>query len=386
MSRHDPEPSVWIGWVAFLTLPLMVFLTRMGWYGMRVSWAPAWVANGATVDDLGQAMEVGRWVIVGGMIAGGLAGLVVGPHLVAGVGVAVLAAGCAWVVADPGALSFWLASAGAGLTWVSLLAASGVSTGGGAPGLRYGTVVAIYGASNAAGTLAPLIAPEIPWLPSASAAAALMVLPAPLLTWWIAKRRPRVPDEGATGRVAVIGGLIFVLLLSAQATMSLLEPLNLQLSGDWAYAVNPAVVMVTALVTVLAMLALQVARLPSRLGVMAGAGALILSVCGTLAWSMGPGAPALTLLALVGIAEVLLYPWAFARMTSDTHWRLATVFAAFAMLPPYVMQGSGTIVAVVAAMVVSVMAIPIAGLGWMADQWIFGDEPGPIERRRGHRG
>lgn len=384
VKRSDDDPSAWIAWVALLTLPPIAFGARLGWYGVRANLAPALYAE-LGPDGFGDLLYMAGWITVAGLVLGGLAAIAVGPHVMIAVGLSMLSLGGAGSMVMPGVVSYGLTALGAGITSVSVLAAAGVSSGGGAPGLRYATVVAIYAAANAAAILAPWLAEPFPWVPVAASCAPLAILPVPLLTWWLAKRRPRVPDEGATGRVAVIGGLLFVLLLSAHATWVLADPLYAGLPPGWQMMVNPAAVLVTAFVAILGLLALELAKLPARFGVMAGAGALFLSVGATLSWSMGAGAPALALLALMGMAEVFIYPWAYARMVSDTHWRLAGVFALLALLPAQMVSGVGENVGVLAAMVVSVLAIPIAALGWMADTWVFGDEPGPIERRRGRR-
>jgi hypothetical protein len=383
---NDALPSVWIAWVAFLTLPAMAFGARFAWYSARASAVPSFIDQGFSNGAVVQALSIARWSLVGGLLIAGLVALLAGPHLTLGFGLVLTLAGSCWMTIDPGTLPLWLTAMGTGVTGASVIASAGVSTGGGAPGLRYAAVVAMYAAANAAGGSAPLLVEQAPWAGPIVAGMALCALPVPLLTWWFAKRRPRVPDPGSTARTALVGAGIFVFLLAVQASYVLQEPLWASLPLGWQQSVNPVAVLLTATVVILALLVLQIASLPSRFGVMAGAGALLLSVTCTLSWSMGAGAPALAMLALAGVSEVFVYPWALARATSDVHWRLATLFAAIVMLPPYLLDGTSTVVAVLAAMIVSVLAIPVGGVGWVADSWIFGDEPGPVERRRGHRG
>jgi hypothetical protein len=183
--------------------------------------------------------------------------------------------------------------------------------------------------------------------------------------------------------------LLFVLLLSAKAVWALLDPIRSPADptstlGLIHQVANPVTVITVSALTVPMLLVLQFMKQPARVGILSGAGALLMSTAAVLTWSMGAETPAILMLVLVGIGEVFIYPWAYARMVSDAHWRFTGVLALFAMLPRLLVTDPQTLTAVGAAMVLALLAIPIGALGWFADEWIFGDDLGP-EISRGRR-
>ncbi|MEZ4315860.1 MAG: hypothetical protein R3F61_00075 [Myxococcota bacterium] len=382
----EQEYSAWTSWVAFFTLPLVVFGERAA-YTVNRSIARELVATFG--DQVSRGVMQSSYAQFAGMFVAALAIVAVGPHLVTGGGLLLVLAGSVWLMSDPTVFGLWLAMLGHGMALVGALAAMGASGSGGVPGLRYAIVFGLYAMSNLAYMVMPLVPVEYTWSGAALCGMGLAVLPAPLLTWWFAKKNPRPPDEGATFRVAGAALLLFVLLLSAKAVWALLDAIRTPADPTSTWGIvhqvaNPVTVITVSALTIPVLIALQFMKQPARVGVLSGAGALIMSTAAVLTWSMGADTPAILMLVLVGIGEVFIYPWAYARMVSDCHWRLTGVLALFAMLPRLLVTDPQVLTAVGAAMVLALLAIPIGALGWFADEWIFGDDLGP-ETRRGRR-
>ncbi|MCB9679053.1 MAG: hypothetical protein H6737_28385 [Alphaproteobacteria bacterium] len=387
MSRDEVKYSARTSWVAFFTLPLVVFGERA-----------AYTANRAVARDmvatLGDSVRVAvaqaAYAQFAGMFLAALATLVFGPHLVLGGALVMVVAGSGWLMSDPSVWPLWFVMVGHGMSLVAVLAAMGASGSGGVPGLRYAMVFGLYAMSNLAYMVVPLIPAAYPWAGLALCAVGLLLLPIPLLTWWFSKKQPRPPDEGATFRVAGAALLLFVLLLSAKAVWALLDPIRVPADptstmGLVHQVANPVTVITVTLLTIPVLLVLQFLKQPARVGVLSGAGALLMSTAAVLTWSMGPDTPAIVMLVIVAIGEVFIYPWAYARMVSDAHWRFTGFLALCAMLPRLLVTDPQVLTAVGAAMVLALLAIPIGALGWFADEWIFGDELGPEPNRHGRR-
>ncbi len=373
-ARSGDEFGTLVPWIAFFTLPLVVFGERA-----------AYVMNRAAGAGFGpDRMTFGQ---MAGMAFAAVVVLVFGPHLVTGFGLSLVIAGTAGVVYLGNEWAHLAAMIGHGATLVGVLAAMGVSATGGTPGLRYAMVFGLYAMSNLAYALIPLLPADLPWAGIAFASVSLLILPVPTLSWWFVKKRPRPPDEGATWRVAGATLLLVVLLLSARAVWALLTPIRTPADPASTYGIvqslsNPVTVITVTLLTIPVLLALQAFKKPARVGVLSGVGALLMSLAAVLTWSMGDGAPAILMLVVVAIGEVFIYPWAYARMVSDAHWRLTGLLAFAAMVPRLLVQNPETLTAVGAAMVLALLAIPIGALGWFADEWIFGDELGPESSMR----
>jgi hypothetical protein len=374
-SKPDaPEYSALVPWIAFFTLPLVVFGERA-----------AYVLNRAAGAGFGpDRMIYGQ---MAGMAFASVLVVLFGPHLITGLGLALVIGGTAGLVYLGSEWAHLGAMIGHGATLVGVLAAMGVSATGGTPGLRYAMVFGLYAMSNLAYALVPLLPDGFPWAGIAMASVGLLILPVPTVSWWFVKKRPRPPDEGATWRVAGATLLLVVLLLSARAVWALLTPIRTPADPTSTYGIlhsisNPVTVITVTLLTIPVLLVLQALKKPARVGVLSGVGALIMSLAAVLTWSMGDGTPAILMLVLVACGEVFIYPWAYARMVSDAHWRLTGMLAFAAMVPRLLVQNPETLTAVGAAMVLALLAIPIGALGWFADEWIFGDDLGPESNLR----
>ncbi len=340
-------------WAGFLLLPPALFLTRLA-VDLHAAGSPA--------------------VVAGGALCGGLAALAVGPHFSALGAIFGLALGhlltllvdAPWPSSIVVPLFGWASFAG-------LLGSMGVSAGGGAPGLRYATSFSAFAAWV---LVPPLVVPLGELLQghvgaggiALSIAAGAPVLVAGLV-WWITKRHPRPATADSTQRVAPML-LIAVLVLMAIYGSDVLRGAGGH--SPWFYR---GAAWATASVVALLALVLQLVRSPCRMGALAGVGCMLASLAEVWAWS-SKSVPSIGIDVLAGIAHGLVIPWAWARATSDTHWRLAALFGVAVLLVPLTPPLMGPLLPVALVMALAIGAIPIGALSWYADDWIYGDVPG----------
>lgn len=364
MSK-PPEHGTAPAWIALVTLPIAMFgygfLTRID-HGMR---AMASLTDPAILQVLGFLLTAMVAVVVGPHLA--TIGALVGSLL----GYALVTAGFTYggdlhVVSHAGAL-------------LGIVASAGVSTTGATPGLRYAVMIAAYAAANVV-----FLIPETP-LPASVGFAVPVALAAwmlvPTLSWWVIRKHPMAPREGATQRSAIVAAAIGLILFASAAASVLfwreVPDAELPLTD----LANAGAVLLLGVPLTLLFLVLEATHRPARLGLGAGAGALLISLGAVFAWTTD-FLPSPLMGAVIGFGEVLLLPWAYARATSDAHWRVAGLLAVFVLAPRLIEAIPGPLVPVSGALLLAIAAIPIGMLGWVGDEWVFGEEPGSEKARR----
>lgn len=391
MSREDEfgnQPA----WVATLTLPLAMLLVRTAVMEQPLFRVQALVSYTAVDRPTILAELVG-------LVGAALIAVVAGPHLTA-----LLATGTfalAWAM-----LSFFpvepiqvfvLPALGMAAS-VGVLGSMGASSGGGAPGLRYALFFSgwvswllapyVVVALEATLELSTLVAPSL--VASGLAFLALVVLFVPTLSWWFGKRHPRPAAADATYRVSGIAGVAFAGLLAVYAVdrmrwVHLLgaDP-DLGMLGTLSSVLHIGSAVVTAALLGVVSVLLQLLKRPARMGILAGAGCLLLTLSGVWAWT-SKGEYLIWISLLAGIGQALLLPWIWARSTSDAHWRATTALGAVALFAPHGVQAMSATWSITAMIVMVFAAIPVGALGMLGDDWVFGDVPGSTLLRRGRR-
>lgn len=377
-----PKPNPLPVWMALLALPLVMFAERVAFHQ-----ASGHLFNLFTNTDLRDAsgiLEQAPTVEIAGMAIAALAVLVVGPHLTAGISLGAVIGGAALMVGAEVPLAHHLLVFGHGAATVAVVATAGASAGGATPALRYAILFATYAALLVGTETAPHTSLVTEWSGVTVGAVGLITLLVPTLAWWLNRRPMRQPTEGATGRTFLATLGLFCVLLCAEAAFSLLDPAFAATQSGWQAMVYPATQIVVALGLAGVLAIAQFAKSTARMGTLGGAGAMMIALAATMGWAWSDAAPALLLVGVASIGEVFLVPWAWARATSDAHWRVTGLLAFLVCLPYALSQEVDMLVAVGAAMTLSVAAIPIGALGWMADEWIFGDVLGPTDARGRH--
>lgn len=362
----QPEHGTTPAWIAFVTLPVAMlaygFLTRTD-QSLR----------SATVFSDPAVLQVVGYLFTS------VVAVVVGPHL-ATIGALLT---CLVAYALYAAVGFgWGAElhvvAHAGVL-LGIIASAGVSTTGATPGLRYAVMIACYAAANVVFFVPPdLTHPLLGYALPLGLAGWMLV---PTLSWWVIRNHPAAPREGATQRSAIVAASIGMILFCSAASSVLfwreVPTAAIQLT-DYA---NAGAVLLLGLPLTLLFLGLEVTHRPARLGLGAGAGALLISLGAVFAWTLD-FLPAPLMGAVIGFGEILLLPWAYARATSDAHWRAAGLLAVFVLAPRLIEAIDSPLVPVGGALLLAIAAIPIGMLGWVGDEWVYGEVPGSEKARR----
>lgn len=387
MSRDDAygnRPA----WIATLTGPMLLLLFCMH----RQLWGPGVAESLAGFTALPLVPEPILAELTG-LLAGAILAAVVGPHLAFAAALALFAvlpiALHSGGMAGPASDWFFTALYSHGLA--TGLASIGVSTGGGAPGLRYASMFFAWAGWLAAPQLTRLLV-SVPYASQLSSG--VMVLAALVaflvgVLWWTTKRHPRPAAADATFRVAGITGLAVAIIAAVHAADALRSvPIAMHeqtlFVGPTAYLTHLGAATTAAVGLGLLAVLLQVLGSPSRLGLFTGAGCLLASLAALWSWTAeGEGLWAIGLVA--GVSHAMLLPWVWARATSDVHWRIATAFAGIVLFAPHLVDEMTTLWAVAALTTLAFAAIPVGSLGWFGDDWVYGDVPGSSLERRGRR-
>lgn len=373
------KPHVIPAWAAFLFLPLVAFAERIA-YNQSVSHLFDLFVN-IGLSEAGAIMRRGPTIEMAGMGAAAVATLVIGPHLVTGLSLSTVVAAATLLVGAEMPIAHDLLVFGHGAASVGLIATVGSSAGGATPALRHGTMFATYAAIVLGTELAPHANVLTSWSGITAGALGLAALLVPTATWWFNNRPLRQPTEGVTWRALASAALLFCLLLSTIAAFSLLDPLLARAQSGWRALLDPSIQVAVAVLLACGLAVAQLLKIPGRVGMLAGIGAMLIALAATLTWSWGDAAPGMLFLGMSAIGEVCVLPWAWSRATSDAHWR-TTGLLAFIVLLPYSLSGQvNMLTAISASMVLAVAAIPIGGLGWIADEWVFGDTLGLTDPR-----
>ncbi|MCB9671004.1 MAG: hypothetical protein H6734_16100 [Alphaproteobacteria bacterium] len=394
MSAHDDTFGKRPAWVALLTLPTVLLLLSMAQQLVPPHLGAPPMSF--TAMGLGPVPEP-IWAELAGIVGAALCAVVVGPHLTA-VG-ALLTLACTFVATNFLPMPFLmdaLLPLVANASMVGVVASMGASSGGGAPGLRYAVFMAGWAAWVAAPFVAQLLvttlAGAIPFgvLGSGLATAAGILMMVPTLSWWFTKKHPRPAAADATYRVAGTAGVAFAILIAVYA-VDLLRVGHLPgyagytgFYGSLPTLLHAGAAISTASALALLAVVLQVVRSPSRLGVLAGAGCLLVSLAGVWAWS-ARGEWLALISPLAGMGQAMVLPWVWARATSDAHWRATGALAAVVLFAPHTVEAMGTLLPIACMMTLALAAIPVGALGWFGDDWVYGDVPGSELQRRGRR-
>lgn len=358
--KHGLKPA----WAALMLLPVAMFLHQSL---IRLD-------QTLPTDQLSLDLEVLQLI---GLAVAALASVVVGPHLTALLATALgIAALLGMLFQVPGATELQL-MAHKGIL-LGIVASAGVSSSGAAPGLRYAIMLAAYTAANVALLLPqPQILQVGFGLLLVPLALGVSLLPA-TVSWWMVRDHPATGRTGATQRSAIVAAAI-ALILAATATGTHLFWGALS-ATELPELTNAAAVVALGIPTTLLFVGLQFGNRQARLGLAAGVGAMLISLIVVFDWST-LFLPTWLTAAVIGFGEVLLIPWAWARATSDAHWRAAGPLAVLVLAPPLATAIPGALVPITGAMILALAAIPIGMLGWVADEWVFGEVPGSEHAR-----
>lgn len=339
-------------WSAFLLLPALVLLERFAYYGMRATLFQDLLAAG----DLGTEavrlrVQYITWITLATPLLGGLVAIALKPRWTLVAGAVIAAAGYALLAAlGSGSFgAFVVLAIGLGLFRPAVWATAALAVQDPEESARGALFVAIYAATNVAGFVAPLLASSIPpdgevrpFAILVGASAVLLVL-ATLLAAAVALA-PRIgeerepPDPPFTGRGEIGAVVIMALMIPSAMAMMLADDLQFSAfaSSEWAqwiFYVNPlAVLAVTVIVAGgLGAMAYAGRRIPALYIVGGGMVVAAIGSAPLLALAGPPEAAqagAFASVALIAIAEALIYPLALGRMTGGTHSRSAALVVA----------------------------------------------------------
>lgn len=360
--QHGLVPS----WIALVLLPAVVFLDRIS----------ANIMGDAVTPSLADPLVFE----LAGLLSVALVSVLTGPHLASFLALFATTLGMGMFAAgfETGAAELVLFG-GRGLM-LGVLASAGASNTGAAPGLRYATFVAIYVAANAALLVNPYGMAPLVFMPAIPVVTMLTMLVC-TVSWWSIQNHPARGGGGVTERTALIAGVLAVIVATTVAATQLLWNTVGRAQLGSSETANILAVVGLGIPVILVLLVLQALNRPARLGVAAGVGAMIISLTAVLGWST-QAVPVFIAAFLLGLGEVLLFPWAYARATSDAYWRACGPLAVLVLAPQLALGEAPALVPVAGALLLAIAAIPIGMLGWLGDEWVLAEEPGSEKARR----
>ena len=363
--KTAPEHGLLPSWGALVLLPAVVFLTRLAIETMGAAAVPT-LADPAFFQ-------------LGGLLSVAILSVVIGPHLATTLPLIAMVMGMTMVFVDVEFGAEVVAFGERGVL-LGVLASAGASATGAAPGLRYAIFVAIYVAINAAVLIGGYV--QIPLgLAITFPFAATILMGLCQGTWWGIKNHPARGPAGVTERTAMVAGVLAVIVATTFAATQLLWNTVGADQRATSETANIVAVIGLGIPVIVVLLGLQAFNRPARLGVAAGAGALVISMTAVLGWST-QAVPVYIAAFLLGLGEVLLVPWAYARATSDAYWRACGPLVILVLAPQLGLGDAPPLVPVAGALLLAIAAIPIGMLGWLGDEWILGEEPGSEKARR----
>jgi len=395
-----PPLNVWRVVVVLALLPVLLGMDRWAyWLSRSVMWLHL-RGLGATPSDTaslmtGQALANTVLVVLGGAVAlgtGPVAPLVVGLVLsAAGYGILAASSSVSLVWVGVGVLAL-----GQGLAKPAFFALAAAELGHPREQLRALAFVLLYAVLNASaltsGTTAGFLSGRLgagAFAASAGVTALAVFLALGLAVAWLVTRRPEAAaaEPLRTGRVLMgAAGLIalaapYVALLTAVSSVAF--DATSPSAHAWITVVNPLLVILTSLfvMLVLVVLHLRDVSLPALFVVAAGMCLAALSTAPVMiARTSVVGAAASE--GLLGIAEVLVGPFAMARVVGDVPRRFQALvmsgwFVVSGGVPLAVsfvtkaLPGSQIVVLALLSVMVFVVGIALLALAKPASRWLY---------------
>lgn len=323
-------------------VPATVLLERFGYYLTRSMLSVHLVNLGMDRATMGQLFAFQAIAAAGFALLGGLLAVAIGPAATLALGMGVALVGHALLAASSSSVVVWVAAGafglGLGLLRPSTYALAASELRHPNEHLRNAAFVGIYAAANAAGLVAPAAGGALAGASGARAAfgAGAAVAAVGLLAsiglglgWLFTRRKVEgdAPPSPALGKLLAGAGLllaigvIFTLHIGfgSDAQFSALRTAGTPIAQySLALGVNPATVLITGLVAIVACVVLHFTRVrltalfAVALGACLGGAATLPLLVG------GPGiAGVYAFAALTGVAEVLVLPFALSRFSGD---------------------------------------------------------------------
>jgi len=342
---------------SFLLLPPVVFFEAVAWYGamtVLMLYLTGDALEGGLqmgYDQAGMLYGVLRLLWIGGALLAGLIGIALGAHFALVLGLVTAMAGIVamGIASDTTVIvPMILAGVGIGLYRPSVHAAAARSFGHPAEHLRNALFVLLWATMNLGAFVGPLLSGAVRTsfayrhvfhlcggilLLSALFAGGLGVA-------MLVFRRtdgdtpPRSRPFHAPVLLLAIGVLVVVLIpwtgygaLISMQMMSVAE-LDPSLDMEVLFNLNPAVVVLTSVLLVPALLILHFTRVQLPTLMIVGLGLLLVGVGAVpllLAPMFGPTPLLLVSIVVMAVGETLCGPLLISRLAGDQHWRLATL-------------------------------------------------------------